>query len=132
LEKRIYITLNNEGQTPQPLNTKQLKTMKETLTIPQKPSNTGDILDLASEMQEREIKIPRGAKFVIILPSYYGCGNMYSTHRSAEAAAKAIRRLKRDGYAYQVFDADGHSLHWDGEQLLPDHYSRELATFKVD
>jgi hypothetical protein len=90
----------------------------KTLTIPRKESNT--IHSLASEMRDREIKIPRGAKFVIILPAYYGDGNMYSTHRSASSAVKAIRRLKQDGHTYQVFDADGHSLHWDGERFLPD------------
>ena len=83
------------------------------ITIKQKQSNTGSIHDLASDTRDREIKIPATAEYVIILAAYYG-GKGYSTHATAEAAAKKVKSLKKDNTSFEVFDADGSHLDWDG------------------
>ncbi|WP_395007307.1 hypothetical protein [Undibacterium sp.] len=61
-------------------------------TIPQKMSNTGSIHDIASSDFDREIKFNAGAKFAVVRAAYYG-GKGYSTHKTAEAAAAASRKL---------------------------------------
>ena len=100
-------------------------TMKN-IIIPQKQSNSGSIHDLASDMRDREIRIPAAATHLIILSSYYG-GKGYSTHSSAEAAAKKVRSLKKDGTSFEVFEADGTHIEWDGCDFVPGNSNLDLA-----
>ena len=75
-----------------------------TYIIPQKPSNTGSIHDLASDCFDREINFAPGCKFAVVLAAYYG-GKGYTTHKTAEAAIKAANRRK--DYSKAIIDADG-------------------------
>jgi hypothetical protein len=96
------------------------------ITIEQKQSNTGSIHDLASGTRDRDIKIPATAEYVIILAAYYG-GKGYSTHATAESAAKKVKSLKKDNYSFEVFDADGSHLDWDGCDFRRGDSNRDLA-----
>jgi len=88
-----------------------------TYIIPQKQSNSGSIHDLNSDMCDRLIAVPASASHIVILAAYYG-GRGYTTHASAEAAAKKCRSLKKDGYSYQSFDAAaGKHLDFDGQDF---------------
>ena len=49
--------------------------------IPQKMSNTGSIHDIASDNFDRDIKFPAGAKYAVVLASYYG-GKGYTMHKT--------------------------------------------------
>lgn len=76
--------------------------------IPQKMNGTGTIHDIASQHYDREIKFPKGAKFAVVLASYYG--DHYSTHKTEGATIQADRRQSEfsrqiigvDGYMYEV------------------------------
>jgi hypothetical protein len=74
--------------------------------IPQKPSNTGSIHDIASQHYDREIKFPKGAKYAIVLASYYG-GKGYTTHASEAATIQADRRQAE--YSREIIGVDGWS-----------------------
>ena len=95
-------------------------------TIKSKQSNSGSIHDLASDTSDRQIKIPATAEYVIILAAYYG-GKGYSTHATADSAAKKAKILKKDKYSFEVFRADGSHLEWDGFDLRSGDSSRDLA-----
>lgn len=76
----------------------------KTYTIPQRMSGTSSIHDLASQHFDREIKFPTGAKYAVVLASYYG-GKGYTTHRTEEAAIRADRA--NSDYSRQIIDRDG-------------------------
>jgi hypothetical protein len=85
--------------------------------IPQKMSGTGSIYDIASEHFDREIRFPKGARFAVVLASYYG-GKGYTTHNTESATIQADRRNKEfsrqivgvDGYLYGYYGDDGEEL----------------------
>jgi len=108
-----------------PRKPNQTKTMT-TITIPQKQPNSGSIHDLASDMRDREIHIPDSASHVVILSSYYG-GKGYTTHTSTESAAKKVRGLKKDNTSFEVFEADGTHIEWDGGDFVAGDSNRDLA-----
>ena len=101
----------------------------KTTTIRQKQSNSGSIHDLASDMRDREIRIPDSATHVIVLASYYG-GKGYSTHESGESAAAKMRKLRADGTSCQAFDASGRHLDWDGWEFRRGNPEMDLPTPK--
>jgi hypothetical protein len=72
--------------------------------IPQKMSGTGSIHDLASDLGPREIKFPQGAKFAVVLATYYG-GRGYSTHTTESATIQADRRNRE--FSRQIIGVDG-------------------------
>lgn len=80
--------------------------MKRTYTIPQKPSNSGSIHDLASDMFDREIVFSNGCYYAVVSASYYG-GKGYTTHRTANGAARASYKLTAGSYSHQIIDAHG-------------------------
>lgn len=96
------------------------------LTIPQKQSNTGSIHDLNSDMMAREIKVPANTTHILILAAYYG-GRGYTTHGSAEAAAKQAKRFKKDNMSFMAFSSDGKNLDFDGFDFLPGRSELDLA-----
>lgn len=73
-------------------------------TIAKKMSGTGTIHDIASDLFDRDIRFPDGAKYAVVLAAYYG-GRGYTTHRTADAAIAQARRVS--GYSHRVIDADG-------------------------
>ena len=83
----------------------------KTYTIPQKMSGTGTIHDLANDMCDREIKLPKGAIYAVVLASYYG-GKGYTTHKTEAAAIKQSRDVR--GYSHKIIDCNG--------QEYIDHY----------
>lgn len=89
--------------------------MTSTYTIPQKMSCSGSIHDLASDMYDRDIAFAPGYKYAVVLAAYYG-GKGYTTHRTAEAAARAS--LRNEKYSHAVIDAEGNGYSvehtWDG------------------
>jgi hypothetical protein len=77
-------------------------------TIPQKPTNTGHIHDLASDQFDREIKFPANARYAVVCSSFYG-GNIYSTHKTLAATIKASKKqpmqhliMNNQGHLYSV------------------------------
>lgn len=96
--------------------------------IPQKMSNTGSIHDIASQHYDREIKFPKGAKYAVVLASYYG-GKGYTTHASESATIQADKRQSEysreiigvDGWTYQVnlFKSYDGELERDPDQREP-------------
>jgi len=93
----------------------------ETYTIQQKMSNTGSIADLASDTMDREIQFRGQTVYAVIIPAYYG-GKGYTTHVTAEAAAKEACKLNRQGYRnVTVIDKDG-----DVYDYLRGYYDYEL------
>ena len=77
--------------------------------IPQKMSGTGTIHDIASAHYDREIKFPKGAKYAVVLSSYYG-GKGYTTHKTESAALQASRRQRE--WSHQIVSVDGW-IHFD-------------------
>ena len=77
-------------------------------TIPQKISGTGTIHDIASQHYDREIKFRKGYKFAVVLAAYYGT-NIYTTHRTAEAAA--AESVKQDDFSHTIIDDTGKAYH---------------------
>ena len=73
-------------------------------TIPAKQSNSGSIHDIESEHGDRIIRFGAGCKYAVVCASYYG-GKGYTTHRTAEAVARACRRL--GDYSHKVIDIEG-------------------------
>jgi hypothetical protein len=86
-------------------------------TIKQKMSGTGTIHDIASEHYDREIKFREGTIYAVVLASYYGG---YTTHKTAEKAAKVSDRLAREGYSHVVLDAEGCGYTSNGWTLVAD------------
>jgi len=86
-----------------------------TYTIPQKMSGTGSIHDIASEHFDRDIVFAPGCNYAVVLASYYG-GKGYTTHRTAEAAAKAARRLS--DWSYRIIDQTGRGYLLYGDGLV--------------
>lgn len=88
-------------------------------TIPQKMSGTGSIHDIASDNFDREIS-GRG-NYAVVKASYYG-GKGYTTHTTAEAAARQAQKLGKEGYSYTIIDGDGneYAVHPDGDRLVFD------------
>lgn len=90
----------------------------EIYRIEQKQSNTGSIHDLASQHYNRDIKFRTGEKYAVIQAAYYGEGsgaNIYTTHRTEEAAAKASRKLSASDISHEIIDPQGnrYSANWD-------------------
>ena len=73
-------------------------------TIVQKMSGTGSIHDIASDLYDRDIKFPKGAKYAVVLSSFYG-GKGYTTHKSMEAAIAQSHKLQ--DYSHSVIDSVG-------------------------
>lgn len=93
--------------------------------IPQKMSGTGTIHDIASQHYDREIKFPKGAKFAVVLASYYG-GKGYTTHASEEATIQADRRQRE--FSGQIIGVDG----WLYEVDTSRSYDGELIRYPMD
>ncbi len=95
--------------------------------IPQKMSEIGTIHDIASQHYDREIKFPKGAKYAMVLSSYYG-GKGYTTHQSDSATIQADKRNRE--YSRIIIGVDGWSYYvdmsasYDGE-LVRDPDQRE-------
>ena len=87
----------------------------ETLIIEQKSSNSGSIHDIASDCFDREIKFPKGAKFAVVMASYYG-GKGYTTHKTAGAAIDKNHALSE--YSKQIIDASGNFHDVCGGELV--------------
>lgn len=83
--------------------------------IPQKMSGTGTIHDIASQHYDREIKFPKGAKFAVVLASYYS-GRGYTTHETESATIQADRRQKE--FSRQIIGVDGYMYETDYDKLL--------------
>lgn len=93
--------------------------MTTTYTIPAKMSNSGTIHDIAAEY-DRDVVFAPGAKYAVVLASYYG-GKGYTTHKTAAAAIAASHR-KRD-YSHEIIDEDGvrytiESDYWDDKLVV--------------
>lgn len=73
-------------------------------TIRRKMSGTGNIHDIASDLDDRDIRFAAGCKYAVVLSAYYG-GKGYTTHKTEEAAAAQARRL--GDYSYQIIDTEG-------------------------
>lgn len=73
-------------------------------TIEQKMSNTGSIHDLASDNYDRDIRFPAGHKYAVVLAASYG-GKGYTTHYTAEAAAKESRQQSK--WSHSIIDLCG-------------------------
>jgi len=86
-----------------------------TLTIEQKMSGTGSIHDLASEHRDRHIVFGTGCKYAVVLASYYG-GKGYTTHRTAEAALSASRKVRE--YSHSILGSDGKRYSANGPDLI--------------
>lgn len=88
-------------------------------TIPQKMINSGSIHDIASDMFDREIRFPKGSLYAVVDASYYG-GKGYTTHRTAQAAAK---KSAASGCAGCIIDTEGTvydvRYEYDGMSLEP-------------
>jgi hypothetical protein len=88
-------------------------------TIKKKQSGTGSIHDIASDQFDREICFTSGTRYAVVLASYYG-GRGYTTHKTAESAAKMSNRQVRDGYSHVVIDYRGNTYTSNGWTLLAD------------
>jgi len=88
-------------------------------TIKKKMSGTGTIYDIASDQFDLPIKFRKGTKFAVVLSASYG-DYRYSTHKTAEAAAKMSDRQARAGYSHAVIDYDGNMYTANGSMLVAD------------
>lgn len=75
-------------------------------TIEQKMSNSGSIHDIASELEDRQIKFPERSKYAVVLAAYYG-GKGYTTHRSIDAVLRQAHKVK--DYSCSIIDIEGHN-----------------------
>jgi hypothetical protein len=94
--------------------------MSTTYTITGKMSGTGTIHDLAAEY-DREIKFRGGTKYAVVLIAYYG-HNLYTTHRTAEAAIRESKKQTRGGWEHVIIDSEGAEYKISGyynDQLIP-------------
>jgi hypothetical protein len=77
-----------------------------TIRIPQKPSNTGSIHDINSDMYDIDIRMRGGCKYAVGTAAYYNI--TWTTHRTLDAALRAARRLRRiGGYNAAILGSDG-------------------------
>lgn len=74
------------------------------LTLPQ--ADGASIHSINSQHFERSICFKNGRFYAVILASYYG-GKGYTTHSSAESAAKMAHRLDKEDYSYTIIDSKG-------------------------
>lgn len=81
--------------------------------IKRKMSGTGSIHGLASDLYDREIKFRKGTKYAVVLSSYYG--NLYTTHKTAKAAAQKSLRVKQ---SHVIIDSDGNHYNIYGDDLI--------------
>lgn len=84
--------------------------MTKTYTIEQKPSGTGSIHDISSDLFDREIVFHADCSYAVVDAAYYG-GKGYTTHKTQESTAKASHR-NRD-YTHVIIDADGNEYDID-------------------
>lgn len=75
----------------------------QTLLIPVNPY--ANINSIASKLEDRRITFAPGCRYAVVLASFYGSRKGYSTHRTAEAAIKASRRL--GDISHQIISVDG-------------------------
>lgn len=94
--------------------------MTTIIIIRKKMSGTGSIHDLASDLQDREIKIPRGG-YAVVLAAYYGGGA--TTHRTWAAALKQSRKNRE--FSHAIIDSDGYIVEPHGYYNEPRRVSRE-------
>lgn len=90
--------------------------MKNSYIIPQKPSNTGTIYDLASEHFDRQIVFAKNSIYAVVCAAYYG-GKGYTTHASAKAAIKASKAL--GDYNHSIIDVNGEHYDIFHDRLVP-------------
>ena len=91
--------------------------------IPQKMSGTGTIHDIASQHYDREIVFKEGELYAVVLASYYGNGDLYSTHKTEKAAYSKSRKEKE--FCHVIIGVDGRTYEtvFDGLILCSDeHY----------
>ncbi len=83
----------------------------KTLIIPQKPSGTGSIHDIASDCYPREIQFSSNDVFALVLASYYG--DSYTTYSTADAVVEAFENCSV--YSKAIVDIDGnhYDIDWD-------------------
>ena len=89
-----------------------------TIVIPQKMSGTGSIHDLASDLQDRRIKVKVGG-YAVVLAAYYGGGT--TTHRSWEAALKQSHKNRE--YSHAIIDFEGYVVEPSGYYNEPKRVS---------
>ena len=75
-----------------------------TLTLPQ--AEGASIHSINSQYFERDIYFNKGCFFAVVLASYYS-GKGYTTHQSAESAAKKAHSLDKENYSYTIIDSEG-------------------------
>ena len=85
------------------------------LTIKHKMGGTGSIHDLASDLQDREIKFPEGSKFAVVTASFYG-GKGYTTHRTEGAAIRESKRMSE--YSHEIVDVEGNCFRINYDTLF--------------
>ena len=79
------------------------------ITIPQKPSNSGTIHDLASDLYDRQINLGNRFNYTVVLPSFFG--DVSSRHKTTDAVVRKVRSLHSQGYAPVIIDRLGQQ--WD-------------------
>lgn len=91
-----------------------------TITIPQKQSNSGNIYDLASDKFERTINM-NGFEYCVVAPAYY---NLKPTrHKIDQTAIKAYKALVKQGYqGVQILDNKKNK-----KEVISDYWSSTLA-----
>ncbi len=85
------------------------------LTIKQKMGGTGSIHDLASALEDREIKFPEGSKFAVVTANFYG-GKGYTTHRTEGAAIRESKRMSE--YSHEIVDVEGNCFRINYDTLF--------------
>lgn len=68
----------------------------KTLVIPKKPSGTGSIHDIESDLEPLYLHFRTGEKFAVVLPAFYNFKPIFC--RSKEAAIEKGAKLRREGY----------------------------------
>jgi len=80
----------------------------KTLTIDRKGSGAGNIHDIASDIDDRNIEFRAGSKYAVVLAAYYG-GKGYTTHRTEEAAVETYNRVSKE-WSCRIINRDGDEL----------------------
>ena len=92
-------------------------------TIEQKMSGTGTIHDIASDLFDRGIRFSTGCKYAVVLAAYYG-GKGYTTHKTANAAARKSYALSMADYSHKIIDDEGNTYtavrDYEGHSLVKD------------
>ena len=78
-------------------------------------SESQDIHNISSDLEDREIKFANDCQFAVVLASYYG-GKGYTTHRTEEAAITASRR--NSNYSHKIIDTKGSEYCFNGVELV--------------